>query len=85
MARWSLIPTNIRASGEALGTVVEAAIALTVNPSQQSVNNPTPATWTLSSTQAINLQNGNLTVLAPLQGPGGITKGDGGHARVRGP
>ncbi len=58
--------------------VVETAFALTINPSQQSANNPTPAVWTLASAQAINIQNGNLTVLAPMQGPGGINKGDSG-------
>ena len=66
-------------------TVVEAATVLTVNASQQSVNNPTPATWTLPSTQVVNLQNGNLAVLAPLQGPGGIFKGDGGILEFEAP
>jgi autotransporter-associated beta strand protein len=59
-------------------SVIERAIALTVNANQLSSNNPTPAPWALSSTQTINLQGGALTVLAPLQGAGGINKGDGG-------
>jgi hypothetical protein len=58
--------------------VIETAIALTVNERQLSVNNPTPAPWTLSSGQAINLQNGYLSVLAPLVGSGGIALSDGG-------
>jgi autotransporter-associated beta strand protein len=57
---------------------IETAIALTVNASQQSVNSPAPATWTLSSMQMINLQNGYLSVLVPMQGTGGIAMGDGG-------
>ena len=65
--------------------VVETAIALTVSTSQQSANHPTPATWTLPSTQTIYLQNGSLSVVAPLQGPGGITKGDGGLLELEAP
>ena len=48
-------------------TVLEQAIALTVNPTQQSANNPTPATWTLSDQTVLSPNGGNLTVLAPIQ------------------
>ena len=58
--------------------LVETALALTVNSRQLSVNNPTPAPWTPSAMQTINLQNGYLSVLAPLQGTGSIVLGDGG-------
>ena len=52
--------------------VIETAISLTVNPGQQSVNDPTPAAWNLSGTQTIPLNGGDLSVLAPIQGGGGI-------------
>ena len=68
--------------GNAARDVVETAYALTINASQQSANNPTPATWNISSAQAINVQNGSLTVLAPMQGSGGITKVDGGSGTI---
>ena len=65
--------------------VIETAICLTINPSQMSANNPTPATWTLSSSQAINLQNGYLSVLGLMAGAGGIVKGDGGTLELEAP
>ena len=65
--------------------VIVGAVALTINPSQLSVNNPALATWTLSTSQQINLQNGYLSVLAPMTGPGGIVKGDGGMLELEAP
>lgn len=53
--------------------VNEEATALTINPSEESVNDPTPAVWNLSTTQIINLNSGILPVLAPISGAGGIT------------
>ena len=53
--------------------VVETAIALTVNASQQSVNAPAISTWTLTSTRSMNLNGGDLTVLAPISGAGSIS------------
>jgi autotransporter-associated beta strand protein len=47
--------------------VIEQAIGLTVNTSQLTANNPTPATWSLGANQAIGLGGGSLTVLAPIQ------------------
>jgi autotransporter-associated beta strand protein len=58
--------------------VLEGYTFLTVNASQLAANNPTPATWTLSGNKTLNTNGGDLTVLAPLAGAGGIAKtGDG--------
>jgi len=48
-------------------TVVETAIALTINPAEQSTNTPSPAAWTFSSSQILNPNSGALTVAAPIQ------------------
>jgi autotransporter-associated beta strand protein len=62
--------------------VIETALALTVNTSQLSGSDPAIAPWNLSSTQTIDLQNGDLTVLAPIEGSGGILKGDQGFLEL---
>jgi len=48
-------------------TVVETAIALTINPAEQTANTPSPAAWTLSAAQILNPNGGTLTVAAPIQ------------------
>ncbi len=63
--------------------VIENALSLKVNTSQQSVNNPTLATWTLSGTQTINLNSGTLPVLAPIAGSGGISAGAFGFLQLQ--
>jgi len=78
-------PNQYPGFGGSTTGVVETAFGLTVAASQQSVNSPTPATWTLSSNQTIDLQNGSLTVLAPIAGPGGLIKGDGGTLELQSP
>ncbi len=55
---------------------MEQAMGLSINTSQQSINNPTPATWNITGTQYISLNGGTLPVLAPMAGTGGITLGD---------
>jgi MYXO-CTERM domain-containing protein len=60
-----------------LGTttaVIEMATALTVNASEQSVNAPAVSPWTIISTQSMNLNNGTLQVIAPINGAGGISE-----------
>jgi autotransporter-associated beta strand protein len=59
-------------------TVIQSAIALTVNAAEQSANNPSASVWTLSTTQSLDLDDGSLSVLAPLQGIGGISEGTAG-------
>lgn len=65
--------------------VIEFALALTVNTSELPANNPAIAPWILSGTQTIDLQNGALTVLAPIQGAGGLYKGDLGLLELEAP
>ena len=52
--------------------VLETAYALTINPNQQSVNNPTPSLWTLSGVAVLNTNGGVLNVIAPMAGAGGF-------------
>ena len=56
--------------------VIEEATVLTINTDELSANNPAIATWTLTTTQAINLNSGTMPVLAPIAGAGGITLGE---------
>ena len=54
--------------------VIESAYALTVNPNQQSANHPALAPWTISTNQQLGPNGGNYSVLAPIQGAGGISQ-----------
>jgi autotransporter-associated beta strand protein len=62
--------------------VVETAFALTVNPDQQSANNPALATWNISTVQQVGPNGGNFSVLAPLQGTGGLALGTWGTVEL---
>ncbi|MGD0461721.1 MAG: autotransporter-associated beta strand repeat-containing protein [Tepidisphaeraceae bacterium] len=50
--------------------VVETAIALTVNPSEESAKSPALATWTWNAPQTLNPSGGSLTVSAPIRSSG---------------
>jgi autotransporter-associated beta strand protein len=56
--------------------VIEHAFSLTIDTNQRRVPGSgwTPAPWVLSAAQPINTNNGYLSVLAPLQGSGGLSK-----------
>jgi autotransporter-associated beta strand protein len=53
-------------------TVIETAIVLTVNPDQESADDPAITTWNWTGTQTLSPAGGDFTVLAPVQGAGGI-------------
>jgi autotransporter-associated beta strand protein len=65
-----LDPTQFPGFWGTTRTVVETAIALTVNPGQQSANDPTLSTWTWSGNQTLSPDGGDFTILAPIQSSG---------------
>lgn len=54
--------------------IIETVFALTLNPNRRPGAGWTPAPWVLTQQQAINTNGGDLSVLAPLQGAGGLFK-----------
>lgn len=52
--------------------VLETVIALTVDTSQRS--GPTPSSWTLAAQESIDTNDADFTVLAPLEGAGGLAQ-----------
>jgi autotransporter-associated beta strand protein len=64
-------------------TVVETAINLTVNPTQQSTNSPAVSTWNITSAQMMNTNGGSLSVLAPITGAGGLSIGTWGTVELQ--
>jgi autotransporter-associated beta strand protein len=51
-------------------TVVETALALTVNPTEESADDPALNTWTWTANETLSPGGGDFTILAPIQSSG---------------